>query len=53
VAWVEEFIEYCASFPDAEFDDDVDALTQALQYIEQIPSSAPPLAVGNGTRWLK
>jgi len=53
VGWVEEFIEYCASFPDAEFDDDVDALTQALQYIEQIPSSSAPLAVGNGTRWLK
>jgi len=27
--WVEEFIEYCVSFPGGEYDDDIDAMTQA------------------------
>ncbi len=27
--WVEEFIEYCVAFPGGEYDDDIDAMTQA------------------------
>ncbi len=29
--WVHEFVEYCVAFPGAEYDDDVDAMTQALE----------------------
>lgn len=29
--WVTEFVEYCVSFPGGEYDDDIDAMTQALE----------------------
>jgi predicted phage terminase large subunit-like protein len=29
--WVQEFIEYCVAFPGGEYDDDIDAMTQALE----------------------
>ncbi len=29
--WVEEFVEYLVSFPGGEYDDDIDAMTQALE----------------------
>ena len=31
--WVGDFIEECASFPNAAHDDQVDAMTQALIYL--------------------
>ena len=30
--WVEDFIDECAGFPSGKYDDQVDALTQGLQY---------------------
>jgi predicted phage terminase large subunit-like protein len=36
-AWVEDFVDQCASFPKGEHDDDVDALTQALVYFQSHP----------------
>jgi predicted phage terminase large subunit-like protein len=36
-AWVEDFIEACATFPKGEHDDDVDALTQLLVYLQKKP----------------
>jgi len=30
--WVEEFVEYTAAFPEGEFDDDIDAMTQAWDW---------------------
>ena len=29
--WVTEFVEYCVAFPGGEYDDDIDAMTQALE----------------------
>lgn len=29
--WVNEFVEYCVAFPGGEYDDDIDAMTQALE----------------------
>ena len=31
--WIHEFVEECAEFPKGAFDDSVDAMTQALQYL--------------------
>lgn len=33
--WVEEFIERCAAFPKVEFDDEIDACTQAITRLRQ------------------
>lgn len=33
--WVEDFIEQCSIFPVGEYDDDVDALTQLLVYMQR------------------
>jgi len=38
-AWVEDFTEQCSLFPKGEHDDDVDALTQALVYLQKRPVS--------------
>lgn len=38
-AWVEDFAEKCSLFPKGEHDDDVDALTQALVYLQKRPVS--------------
>jgi phage terminase large subunit-like protein len=38
-AWVEDFIEQCSIFPKGEHDDDVDALTQGLVYLQKRPVS--------------
>jgi predicted phage terminase large subunit-like protein len=35
--WVEDFIEQCSMFPMGEHDDDVDALTQLLVYLQKRP----------------
>ena len=37
--WVEEFIEYCVSFPGGEYDDDIDAMTQALERFRGVTTS--------------
>lgn len=34
--WIHDFIEECASFPNAAHDDDVDAMTQALTWLEAL-----------------
>jgi len=52
-SWVEEFIELCAAFPEGEFDDDIDAMTQAILYLERAPKPTAPEAVGVATRWLR
>ena len=36
--WVEDLMEQCAVFPKGEHDDDVDALTQALVYLQKRPT---------------
>jgi predicted phage terminase large subunit-like protein len=36
-AWVEDFVEACITFPRGEHDDDVDALTQLLVYLQKKP----------------
>ncbi len=33
--WVEEFVEYCVAFPGGEYDDDIDAMGQALEKFRQ------------------
>jgi predicted phage terminase large subunit-like protein len=38
-AWVEDFVEQCSLFPKGEHDDDVDAMTQALVYLQKRPIS--------------
>lgn len=38
-AWVEDFVEQCSLFPKGEHDDDVDAMTQALVYLQRRPAS--------------
>lgn len=38
-AWVEDFMEQCSVFPKGEHDDDVDALTQLLVYLQKRPAS--------------
>ena len=35
--WVGEFIEYCVSFPGGEFDDDIDAMSQAFDRFRGSP----------------
>lgn len=41
--WVEEFIDYFADFPGSEYDDDVDAASQAFDYFEKQLLSWGPL----------
>ena len=43
-AWVEDFIEQCSIFPKGEYDDDVDALTQLLVYLQKRPVGLSPRA---------
>lgn len=46
--WVHDFVEECANFPNALHDDDVDAMTQALNYLGAVPAfSIPPSDYGN------
>lgn len=41
--WVHDFIEECVTFPNAAHDDDVDAMTQAINYMAAgAASSLPP-----------
>jgi predicted phage terminase large subunit-like protein len=35
--WVKDFVEECANFPTGVYDDDVDAMTQAIIYLSQRP----------------
>lgn len=42
-AWVDDFIEECASFPNARHDDQVDAMSQALNRLYREPASAYPV----------
>ena len=42
--WVQAFIESCAAFPNAAFDDDVDAATQALNKMKNSAvGTLPPI----------
>ena len=36
---MEDFVEQCSLFPKGEHDDDVDAMTQALVYLQKRPAS--------------
>jgi predicted phage terminase large subunit-like protein len=52
--WVEEYIEYMKAFPDAEFNDDTDSTTQALQRLERTPGAGEiPAGVGKVMPWLR
>ena len=42
--WIHDFVEECANFPNALHDDDVDAMTQALNNLGAMPAIAPPPA---------
>ena len=53
VPWVEEYIELMASFPGGEWDDDVDATSQAVNRLDRSPTPAAPIGVGQATRWLR
>jgi predicted phage terminase large subunit-like protein len=48
--WVEDFLSEVTAFPYAEFDDQVDATSQFLEWITRNPSppKRPPLAIGQG-----
>ena len=46
--WVHDFLEECAAFPNAAHDDDVDAMSQAINYMSNTGNySAPPSDYGN------
>lgn len=49
-AWVEDFVEQCSLFSKGEHDDDIDALTQGLVYLQKRPvnpmSVSEILAIG-------
>jgi predicted phage terminase large subunit-like protein len=53
-AWVEDFIEQCSMFPKGEHDDDVDALSQLLVYLQKRPvgqlTASQILAIGADDR---
>lgn len=52
--WTEEFIDYCAAFPEGEFDDDIDSMTQALQRLEKTPTAEEmPMGMGQVMPWLR
>ena len=54
--WVPEFVEYCVSFPGGEFDDDIDAMTQALERFRAvliIEANEDIFAVGGGQSYWK
>ena len=55
--WVEEFVEYCVSFPGGEYDDDIDAMTQALERFRQMvvmqSLSEDIFAIGAGRSYWK
>jgi len=51
--WVDEWIELAAAFPEGEYDDTIDAMTQAILYLERAPKSAAPTGVGASARWLR
>lgn len=54
--WVHDFLEECAAFPNGAHDDDVDAMTQAINYIAaKGTSSLPPNNYGADKRsyWLR
>lgn len=45
--WVHDFVEECANFPNAVHDDDVDAMTQAINYMAAgTATSLPPSNYG-------
>ena len=46
--WIHDFIEECAAFPNGKHDDDVDAMTQAINYMSATGGrSVPPADYGN------
>lgn len=46
--WIHDFIEECAAFPNGKHDDDVDAMTQAINYMSQNGTvSMPPRDYGS------
>lgn len=45
--WIHDFLEECAAFPNAAHDDDVDAMTQAINYLaNNITTALPPKNYG-------
>ena len=50
VPWVEEFIDECAAFPGGQYDDQVDQMTQALEYME-LHSSVGTIDINNPPRY--
>jgi predicted phage terminase large subunit-like protein len=55
--WVPEFVEYCVAFPGGEYDDDIDAMTQALERFRSIliieADGKDIFAVGTGRSYWK
>lgn len=55
--WVPEFVEYCVAFPGGEYDDDIDAMTQALERFRSVliieTGSEDIFAVGAGRSYWK
>jgi len=53
--WVEEFIEICAAFPGCEFDDDIDAMSQAHDRFRASPAmpTADAFDIGTGKSYWK
>ena len=46
--WIHDFLEECAAFPNAVHDDDVDAMSQGINYLAStVNSSLPPRDYGN------
>ena len=49
-SWVEEFIDECAAFPGGQHDDQVDQMTQALEYME-LHSAVGAIDMNNPPRY--
>lgn len=42
VPWVGDFVEECCAFPNAMYDDQVDAMTQAINYLKKFEGAVAP-----------
>ena len=52
-AWVQEFIEECCTFPNSDYKDQVDAMTQGLDYLKEKNKlkDINIVGFGKGSRW--
>lgn len=51
--WVSDFVEECANFPNGSHDDQVDAMSQALNYFSRVPPEVDEVVVFDSMTLLK